>query len=279
MNIFYILDSVTIAIAVPTMILWGLLVVAAREKCCYPWPAQPAIPAICVDQSQPRIEHADAVSVRNMTTLQSVRSEILTYLLCTASGSGIFIWCNSHLFWQVRMPLNDLHIMIPAFTNMCISVSLALPVLWCRQLRLFCHGRQDDAKSIICSSQFILSISTLFFAILLTLPIIQLLGIGLGLSSESVRAMRDVLRLFVAFSTIPTSIAGVAIAMSGDMVRRRKIKTALDFLRSHDVTALDAKTVDELHYLIEVALKDKKIDSADRISMHLLRRVENSLEI
>jgi hypothetical protein len=85
--------------------------------------------------------------------------------------------------------------------------------------------------------------------------------------------------VFIAFSTLPSSISGIAVISSGTMVRRRKVKMAVDFLNSDNVSTLDSKTVDELHYLIEVALKRGKIDTADEISMHLLRRVENSTGI
>jgi hypothetical protein len=278
MNVFYILDSTAIIIALPTIVLWGLLIASAHEKRCYPWPMRSEVPAICTDLSQPRLAHTDAISIKNNTALQSVRWELVTYLLCAASGSGIFLLCSSYLFWPVRPPLSDLHLMIPVFNNMCISLSLTLPFLLYRQIALFRQDSRENAKSILSTSQFVLSVSILFFALLLTLPIVQLVGIGLGLSSESVRVMRDVFRMFMAFSTIPTSIAGLAILSSGVMVQRRKVKAALNFLQFEDAAALDVKTVDELHYLIGVALKHGKIDAADRISMHLLRRVETNAD-
>jgi hypothetical protein len=268
----------------PQILQWGLHIAVVHRKRYYPWPAQRTT-AFGLESKQHCIESFDAILTKSDGTLttiatpQAVRSELLTYLLCTASGSGIFLWCHSHLFWPVYMPLSDLHLLIPTFINMCISVSLTLPILWRRQLALFRKATKEDTKSIICSSQFILGVSILTGAIMLTLPIIQLVGIGLGLSVESARVMRDVFRIFIAFCTIPSSIAGLALISSGALVRRRNIKTAVDFLGSDPVAALDSKTVDELHYLIEVALKKGKIDVADRISTHLLRRVENSTDV
>jgi hypothetical protein len=162
---------------------------------------------------------------------------------------------------------------------MFISLLLTLPILWCRQLALFSKATKDDVIVIVFSSQFILGISILTGAIMLTLPIIQILSIGLGVSVESARVMRDVLRIFISVSGIPSGTAGLALISTGAMVQWRKNRTAVNFLHSVDVTALDSKSDDELHYLIEVALKRGKIDAADRISTHLLRRVENSTAI
>jgi uncharacterized membrane protein (DUF485 family) len=135
---------------------------------------------------------------------------------------------------------------------------------------------RTDFKTLLCSGQFIFCVSVLMALLFLGLPLTLWVFTAFGSSFVHNYVARDLVRIGIAFATVPMSIAGMAVAFSGVSVDKNERKRMLAILESTDCSHLDRQTDDELQILVGMALKAKKLDFADRFSKELLHRIERS---
>ena len=166
--------------------------------------------------------------------------------------------------------------LIPKTMDLILTLLTSLPLLCVMQSRVFQNVTGRDMKDIIFSTQFLFTTCLLLVLISVSLPLVQFLLVALGLSAESPFIMRDLLRMSVALSSIPASMAGMAVVFHPESSRAKEVSNALLFLDGNDFSSLRDKTDAELHSVIEMALEQKRIEAADKISRHLLRRTESS---
>jgi len=86
---------------------------------------------------------------------------------------------------------------------------------------------------------------------------------------------RDLVRVGAAFSTIPLSIAGLAVALCGSSLNITEVRKISIMFDEHDFTQLNRNTDEELQVLVSTAIKAKRLDFADRVSKQLLHRLDN----
>jgi hypothetical protein len=266
MNILYLFDATSYAIMAPTMLLFSLMCAAAQKERCFPWPAGGAL-----NKTQARAPN------RPMSAKRAVSAQVVIFLAWLASSICILHWGLAHLFgtcvslsehWPITALIPKLLYELISF----ISLLLTLPIFWFLQLRLFQKSSAKCVKAIVSSSEFILAVALVTWAVVVSLPIVQFLLITAGLSKESVFIMRDLFRVSIAISTIPSSVGALAIVFRG--IRNTKEASKVLEGRNLSPSALNDKTDDELHRLIELALKLKNVAAADKISRHLLERVD-----
>ena len=251
MSQIILFDRSTIAIVTPTLVLWGLLAVAIHKKRL--WRLQPG-------------------------KIKLVRAELTVYLSSLVLSSLVLTWCLSHLSWHVVLRPDQnwfLNGSIPRVIDLLISVSLGLPLLWFGQMKVLRAATGGTIRNTLLSSQFIFTASLFSFLLLVGLPLVQWLLITCGISGESFFFMRALFLMSFVFSTIPSSIAGLAVSLHGESFPTKKFRRAAKFLDKNDLSNLEKQTDEELHCLVDVALKSSKIDVADKISQQLLRRAES----
>jgi hypothetical protein len=247
-----------------------LIVIALKESQCLPWQG--------AKKNQLEGEATGPSKLRFPPILKILAWELVVYAISLTFEALVFNLCSSHPFWTFLINPKQswyMRCLIPATMNFLLSVGIAFPIIGLLQLQLLRASTGKGSKAVICSSQFLFCLSILTVLLFLGLPLLNWLAIPLGSSAIQISLARDLVRVGAAFSTIPLSIAGLAVALCGSSLNITEVRKISIMFDEHDFTQLNRNTDEELQVLVSTAIKAKRLDFADRVSKQLLHRLDN----
>ena len=271
---FHLFDATLIAISLPTWVLCSLILISARDHKCFPW-----------QRSKDTLgwtEPTQSTKTSCSRVLKSLAAESAVYLFALSIAMLLYRWCSSHFFWQFLIKPERLWLFtatVPSIMNMTLSACISYPVIAVLQAQLLRTSTGKSLKSVVLSGQFVFCVSVLTSLILPGLAFFQWTLAALGSSLQDFYVARELLRDSVALATIPMAISGIAVAFTFKATGKNATEKNSLALDSNDYLSLESKSDEELHMLVGMALKAKKLDVADKVSKHLLLRVEQCDEI
>jgi hypothetical protein len=164
---------------------------------------------------------------------------------------------------------------IPRTMTILLSTCISFPIIVVLQMLLLKSGTKKSLRAVICSGQFFFCVMVLTASIAPVLALEQWNSALHGTSFENLKATRELFRCCVALSTLPISLCAIPIAFSVQSVDKKELERISLALRNNDCSSLVSKSDGELHVLVNMAVKAKKLDLADKISKQLLHQIEH----
>lgn len=251
----FVFDATTVAIILPSTILWILLLAAQRKK---------------------EIDFSTC-SLRKIPKLPQLK----IYGLCLGLAGILFCLLNS--LNPLRAPIElEIHkwtiwsgLSLLSYVAVCIS--MVMPFF---HLLQGAFNQRFLHKSNLHFSKF--EHMLLFCTVALyVLPLFEALRFSLGYSPFPAWLVKDIFRVCVAFSTFPLSLLGVLISFKPGFygpefkgVNREQILSYIEFLkdRNFDPAQLEQNPDHEIITIIAVAKQIGDLDKAELLSETLMNR-------
>lgn len=255
-------DATTIAIVLPSTILWVTIFAVQRKK------------------------NRDFSLLSNEASLSLVRAnnhakmaQIKIYGLCLAIG-GILLCALNSLNPQQASTIFTEGLFCTLLTLLCnvlCSIAMVLPVFYLLQSEL-------TRRLIFKSNLQISRVEHLFLfctIALYLLPLFEALKFSLGFSTIPFWVIKNIFRVSIAVSTIPLSAWGMVIAFKPMFwgqefkgVKGEQLLSYIEFLkdRNFDLPLIAYKTDAEVDCIISIAKQMGDLDKAELLSEHLVKR-------
>ncbi len=167
--------------------------------------------------------------------------------------------------------------LIPLGLNWLLSLLCVLPAMLWLQFRTAKSPFGQLFKTKTCNSQKIYEGCVLAWLIAISLPLVQFILILSGFSLQAPHDIRDLVRIGFGEGHISLLFAMAIIAFHKTTIFTKDFSHVSKRLEVNDVSSIACKSDEELNYLIAVALRAEKLETADKISIHLLQRIEREL--
>jgi tetratricopeptide (TPR) repeat protein len=279
MAVFVFVDATSLAILLPSIILLGLLIAAARKKSILPRRIENYLLLhnrfwLVINGPLPNY-----YPTGKMQTL--IAFQIMEFLISISWAGCVMTWCMSHALWKGQLNwsnmlgLNELSALVLYAVIAIVSTG---PILWI--LKSFIQ------RKIVFAGNWkpVLGTGFLFRTFAFAVPVLWLLPlIGLfvySYTSTEYELLQDLLKINAAFSIIPLSLAGLAVAALTVHVvvgpRAQKIAKDYKLLASSTfgITALETLADERLNDLVDLALTVGDLEKGDFLSKLLMRRAE-----
>ncbi len=277
----FIFDATTVAIMLPSTVLWILLIAAhSHKKLNYSLSHQISYPDL-LQMKKPK----NILGIFSPT--QHVRAQIKIYALCL-SLSGVCLWVLNFLN-PLRAPISIaadtfLFAVLTMVGSVLLSIIAVLPLFYGLQI--------EFSKRFLCSSNLQLSKVEHIFLFctiaLYLLPICEAIRASAGISSVPIWLAKNIYRVSLALSTLPLSMWGMVIAFKPIFwgrdfkgIKSDQILANVEFLKdkNFDETLLEYKTDAEINCIIKIAKQLGSYDKAEIASECLMKRYDSAPEV
>ncbi|MCW5824450.1 MAG: hypothetical protein KIT34_16745 [Cyanobacteria bacterium TGS_CYA1] len=270
----FIFDATTVAIMLPSLALWALIIAAH----CHKKQKFQITHGIQFPDTLRRQESRGWKGIFSPTPY--VGAQIKIYTLCLSLSAILLFTLNSLLPLEVTLG-GAVGIFIFSVLTLASYVFLSIFAV----LPLFNFLQTELRKRHIRYSNLQLSRFQhliLYCAVgMLFLPACEAARAFLGLSPFSLWVAKDIFRVSLALSTIPVSLLGMTVALkpfffgkafSG--IRAEQVQSYIEFLKDEnfDEERLQFKTEAEIKCIIQIAKQLGDYDKAEIVSKSLLQR-------
>lgn len=252
MSVPDIFDASTVAIVLPSMLLWSLILVSA---------------------------HKSDFGKQSTWLMgrQFVYAQILLMGVFLIGSFALLSFFPHCLHWNFLLTpgMNwNMRGLLSRWLDLLVSVGIVIPLLGLFEFRLlrFFKADKQNHKLFLCQWLFFCCVGVII--LLICLPLMQLQFMEVR-SWVNIHIQRDAFRCAFASASLPSSIAGLCVALGGRF-KSQAVDPALALASTGDFSLIATKSCDELHVLIDSAVELQKLDLADKLSRELLSRFENS---
>ncbi len=270
----FIFDATTIAILLPSTILWALIItVNTHKKVSYSLSHHINFPDLLQRRKTKNI-------LGLIQPTQNVQVQMRIYGLCVTL-SGI-LYCALNFLNPLKIPFGfatDTFILtlLSLVGHLAVSILITLLLFYALQI--------EFSKRFLRNSNLELSkLEHIFFFCIIALyfvPIFEALLASIGFSSLPFWLAKDIFRVAVALSSFPLSMWGMVIAFKPIFwgrefkgIKSDQILSHVEFLKdkNFDQTKLVYKSDDEINCIIQIAKQLVAYDKAEIASESLLHR-------
>lgn len=270
----FIFDATTIAIMLPSTVLWATIIAAhISKKVNYSQSHQINFPDLLQRKKTKQISEV-------FRPTQKVRVQMRIYGLCLAFNGLLFCALNYLVPLKASFTvLSDtfLVVLLTLMGHLIASIFLVLPLFYYLQIEF-------SKRFLRCSNLEISKIEHIFFFCIIafyTVPIFEALRASIDVSPLPFWVARDIFRVSLALSTLPLSFLGMAIAFKPIFwgrefkgIKSDQIRLYIEFLKdkNFDQTKLESKADEEINFIIQIAKQIGAYDKAEIVSESLMHR-------
>ncbi len=271
---FSLYDATSIAILLPSLLLWLLLIAASRKKRVLPQKIDRYLllhnPFFTVIKGAP----PECYPAKQLHP--PLIGQIAIYLIAILWAGCVLGWCSLHSSWK-----EDVHWVNCCFLNVRVCILCTLPIFY--GLQFLNHQKMLSPKF----RNMTFGTGALFNTFVLAWLLLWLLPSMILLMSPATSIdywlLKLLTRISVSLSTVASSLAGITLACLAYVhivVGRHGAKLANDYkLLTSDafnVNKFATMTDQALHDLTSLALTVGDLEKADLLSQFLLERAEKS---
>jgi hypothetical protein len=290
MNFLQFFDRTTVAILLPSIVFYALVIACAVRKGCLPWPTRErsnlnlpiAAMLLFPDHkfksllSPPQTQAMCDVSTALRSLKQSWPSQMVLYFISISAGTVLFSWSTNSIFaGSFVNPLKQSlgQIFSPMALSLIFSLLATLPISCALQIHYFRKIESLTLVETLRNCRFFVSLGLLFSLMMLVLPLIQCILASYGAIPIDQVAIAQLLCYSPAL-TAPLSLSSLCIVVLSNLKEVLAFRRDAQYVCNPALSMADLsqKSDSELHSLIDAALALQNTDHADMISKLLLER-------
>jgi hypothetical protein len=289
MNFLQFFDRTTVAILLPSIVLYALVIVCAVRKGCLPWPTREtpnlnlpfAVMLLFPDSKfKSLLSRSQTPMCEISTALRTLRqswpSQMVLYFISISVGTVLFSWSTNSIFaGSFVNPLKQSlgQIFSPMALSLLFSLLATLPISCALQIHYFRKIESLTLAETLRNCRFFVSLGLLFSLMMLALPLIQCILASCGAIPRDQVAIAQLLCYNPAL-TAPLSLSSLCIVVLSNLKEVLAFRRDAQYVCNPALSMADLsqKSDSELHSLIDAALALQNTDHANMISKLLLER-------